>query len=254
MKQETNKLKSVWLETQKTALENTIIPSLNFAEIINNLVSVGPFYFYVVDFFDMSLSHVSDSITAIHGFEPDTVTFDDIIGTIHPDDMEFVAQAEKSIFDFLYHKIGPENVLNYKHNYSFRSKMSDGSYRMLNHQALVLTTDNEGGFGKSLNIHTDINHITKINPYTFSLIGLGEFPSYLDIKINHENSNQYSSFSPREFEIIKLIYSGCSTKEIADVLHLSFHTIKTHRKNILRKSNCRNLSELIHMCVASGMI
>lgn len=195
MKLELNKIKSVWLEAQKTAHENTIIPNLNFTEIINNLVSVGLFYSNVVDFYGMSLSHVSNSITAIHGFETETASFNDIIESIHPDDLEFVAQAEKSIIHFLYNEIGNDNVLNYKSNYSFRSKMVDGSYKMLNHQAIVLTIDKIGGFGKALNIHTVIDHITKTNPSTFSLIGLGNFTSYTHIKVNVAESLQNTIFS-----------------------------------------------------------
>ena len=98
--------------------------------------------------------------------------------------MNFVANAEEANLNFLYSTIGKENVLHYKHNYSFRSKMKDGKYSMLNHQAIILTVDENGNFGKSLNIHTDIDHITKTNCLTFSLIVLQCFPSYTNIKVN----------------------------------------------------------------------
>ena len=42
--------------------------------------------------------------------------------------------------------------------------------------------------------------------------------------------------SVRELEIIKLIESGLGSKEIADKLFLSVHTVNTHRSNILEKS------------------
>lgn len=41
--------------------------------------------------------------------------------------------------------------------------------------------------------------------------------------------------SPRETEIIHLIAEGMTNQEIAEKLFLSFHTIKTHRKNIIKK-------------------
>lgn len=253
MSKETNKLKIVWEEGNKTAIESTLIPEINFNKIISSLVSLGPFYFYVVDFYDRSLSHVSPSIAAIHGFDPETVTFDDVINSIHPDDMNFVAKAEETCMNFFYNTIGKDHVVNYKMNYSFRSKMKNGKYLMLNHQAIVLTVDEKGGFGKSLNIHTVIDHITKTNNFTLSLIGLHDYPSYTNIKVNH-NPNDYTSFSNREIEIIKLIYKGLSNKDIAKNLSISEHTIKTHRKNIYKKSDCKNASELIYKCISSGLI
>lgn len=41
--------------------------------------------------------------------------------------------------------------------------------------------------------------------------------------------------SARETEIVQLIAAGMTNKEIADKLFLSIHTIKTHRKNIIKK-------------------
>jgi two-component system, NarL family, nitrate/nitrite response regulator NarL len=49
----------------------------------------------------------------------------------------------------------------------------------------------------------------------------------------------------REKEIIKLLEKDLSNKEIADALFLSIHTVETHRKNILRKTDTKNLLSLI---------
>lgn len=51
--------------------------------------------------------------------------------------------------------------------------------------------------------------------------------------------------SPRETEIIKLIKEGNSTKQISELLFLSAHTVETHRKNIFRKLQVKNVAELI---------
>lgn len=54
-------------------------------------------------------------------------------------------------------------------------------------------------------------------------------------------------FSMRELEIIKLVSEGKESKEIADLLFLSGHTIDTHRKNILKKSGIKDFSSLIYI-------
>ena len=248
-----NKLKQLWDSAEEVAIQRTMLPSVDFNELLNSLINVGPFYFYVVDFYDRSISHVSPSISEMHGFDPETVTFDDIINAIHPNDIEFVAKAEETNIKFIYDIIGKEHIMNYKSNYCFRSKFKDGTYRLLNHQAIVLTTDENGGFAKSLNIHTDISHICKQNPNTISLIGLNGNPSYTDIKV-HSYTDEFTFFSKRELEVLTLISQGFITTKIAHKLGISADTVKTHRKNINRKGNCKNISELLNKCISKGLL
>ncbi|RXK82852.1 response regulator transcription factor [Filimonas effusa] len=50
----------------------------------------------------------------------------------------------------------------------------------------------------------------------------------------------------REIEIVKLIGKELSTKEIADQLFLSELTVATHRKNILRKLEVKNIAGVVN--------
>lgn len=66
-------------------------------------------------------------------------------------------------------------------------------------------------------------------------------------KSNFQQDDLIQKFklSPRELEIVRLIKSGHTTKEIAQLLDLSELTVETHRKNIFRKLNCRSMADLI---------
>ncbi|MDO7170673.1 LuxR C-terminal-related transcriptional regulator [Mariniflexile sp. AS56] len=253
MSTEIDKLKNVWDYVNKTAIHSTVLPKLNFEELLNSITSIGPFYFYIIDFYDMSLSNVSPSIYDIHGLDPETVTFDTILNTIHPDDMDFVAKAEHINIDFLYKNIGKDKILHYKSNYSFRSKMKNGNYELLNHQAIVLTVDESGRFGKALNIHTNISHLTKVNTNQISLIGLNGFMSYMNIEMTPTFGN-YITYTKREIEIIKCISKGLSSKNISNILHISEATVKKHRNNISKKSGCKNSVELLNKSMLQGLI
>ena len=57
-----------------------------------------------------------------------------------------------------------------------------------------------------------------------------------------------------EIEIVRLIAGGMTTKEIAEKKCISFHTVNTHRKNIFRKLNVSNASELIIHAIKAGLI
>jgi len=60
--------------------------------------------------------------------------------------------------------------------------------------------------------------------------------------------------SSRELEIVRLIAAGLTTKDIAAKLHLSFFTVGTHRKNIFRKLQVRNSSELILLAIKEKLV
>jgi two-component system, NarL family, response regulator NreC len=56
----------------------------------------------------------------------------------------------------------------------------------------------------------------------------------------------------KEQEILSLVSSGLTTKEIADKLNISHHTVESHRKNLLRKCQAKNSAELIHKTLFAG--
>ena len=60
--------------------------------------------------------------------------------------------------------------------------------------------------------------------------------------------------SEREIEIIREIAAGGTSKEIAERLFLSEHTVRTHRRNILHKLGLNNTAELIHQAMEQGWI
>ncbi|MBK5721312.1 helix-turn-helix transcriptional regulator [Dysgonomonas sp. Marseille-P4677] len=52
-----------------------------------------------------------------------------------------------------------------------------------------------------------------------------------------------SHLTPREFEIMELLYSGYKTTDIADSLIISIKTVEKHKDNTLRKLNLHSLSD-----------
>lgn len=65
---------------------------------------------------------------------------------------------------------------------------------------------------------------------------------------------QSNTLSAREFEILKLIATGSSTAEIAEKLHISVHTVNSHRKNILKKLELKSPTQLVAYAHETGII
>ncbi|MGN0169811.1 MAG: response regulator [Lachnospiraceae bacterium] len=60
--------------------------------------------------------------------------------------------------------------------------------------------------------------------------------------------------SRREREILKLLAEGYNNKEIADMLIISVKTVETHRANIMKKNNFKNITELVLYAVRNHIV
>lgn len=63
-----------------------------------------------------------------------------------------------------------------------------------------------------------------------------------------------SAISSREREILQLLAEGKSNKDISDLLNLSIKTVETHRANIMRKLNFKNITDLVLYAVRNHII
>ena len=66
---------------------------------------------------------------------------------------------------------------------------------------------------------------------------------------NQQQASSVEGLSDRELEVFRLIGSGLTTGAIAERLHLSTHTIDSHRESIKRKLNLQNAAELAQHAV-----
>ncbi|WP_207496477.1 response regulator [Aridibaculum aurantiacum] len=62
------------------------------------------------------------------------------------------------------------------------------------------------------------------------------------------------NLTKREVGIIKLICKGMSSKEMASTLFLSELTVKTHRRNLMRKLNISSIAGLIHFAKENDLV
>lgn len=67
-------------------------------------------------------------------------------------------------------------------------------------------------------------------------------------------SNNLYNLSPREFEVLVLIAQGHSYQEIADQLHVSLSTIKTHASNIFSKMDVQRRTQAVMLAQQRGLL
>jgi DNA-binding CsgD family transcriptional regulator len=197
---------------------------------------------------------VSDNVTTVIGLaSPDLFTVEFIYENIHPDDRSRFIAHERKVTEF-FNNLPPEKVLKYKVSYDYRLKRADGSYVWILMQTVTIQTSDDGAVIRVLGVQTDISHLKQDNtPCGLSFFGLDGEPSFLNVDVpEFIQIRENELFSVREREILRLMVEGKTSRQIADQLFLSLHTVNTHRKNILAKSDCRNIPELLVKAVRKG--
>lgn len=58
----------------------------------------------------------------------------------------------------------------------------------------------------------------------------------------------------REREILQLIVDGYTSKEIANTLYISPHTVETHRANLMEKLKLKNIAQLVRYAIEHKLV
>ncbi|MBW8359262.1 MAG: LuxR C-terminal-related transcriptional regulator [Weeksellaceae bacterium] len=229
------------------------VPSID--KIIAEIFSVGEYYHYTLHLPDSTLSNHHENVLKMHGITTQPQYLGDIIDLIHPDDMNFVQEAELMTVEMM-KEIGFEHQMNLKSSYCFRMRIASGNYEMFHHQAIPTLKSESGQLLEAVNIHTNIQHLTPKNNYYVVVSGIGERDDFRQMQWSQQELSAVDSsgLSKREIEIISLLAKGLTTGDISEKLHISIHTVRTHRKNILDKTRCRNSSELISKAFEQGYL
>jgi DNA-binding NarL/FixJ family response regulator len=64
----------------------------------------------------------------------------------------------------------------------------------------------------------------------------------------------HESLSDREYQVMCIIASGKTIKEIADELNLSINTVSTLRTRILKKMKMKNNAEITYYAIKNGLV
>lgn len=251
------KVKNVW------ELHNKILDPvkkelyLDIIDQIASLFSAGSYYYYIFNFSTMQMEYVDKRTFDVLGIEPTDFKLDTILNIMHPEDLGCMHEKESTAVEFLFNKIPKEDIPHYKVVYLMRLLHTDGSYKTILHQSKTLTVSGDGKIQQVIGIHTDVSYLNLPFDHKVSFVST-ERPSYFSLHAGADIQRVENSckelFSEREKEILRMIAQGKDFKDIASELHLSPHTINTHKKNMLKKSHCNNTTELVATCIREGVV
>ncbi|MDR5590498.1 LuxR C-terminal-related transcriptional regulator [Christiangramia sediminicola] len=182
------------------------------------------------------------------GYTDNEFTLNVALTNIHPDDLDLANRITRATVS---HCCKHGNSRDSYLNVTYRIKRKDGIFIKVLRQSGLYLGDENNNLISNYSVLTDISFMNYGNTVDW------------EIKANELNTKNFHSeiykefstlFSKREKEIILQIHDGLSNSDISKKLNLSPHTVSTHRKNILRKSNCNSKESLIFFCIRNGVI
>lgn len=222
--------------------------------ILHQLSRIGRNCTFVVDVYKCRYTYASPNFVDLLGYDSHKIETlekqgDYLESRIHPDDRTQLATLQITLSQFIYN-LPFEQRNDYSNIYSFRMLNAKQQYIRVTSRHQVLEQDRNGKAWLILG-NMDISPNQK-NSETIDCTVL-----------NLKNGEIFSPLSPsipstnltyREIEILHLIQKGLLSKEIADKLSISIHTVNIHRQNLLRKLGAQNSIEAIRLGQEIGLL
>ncbi len=248
-----NEANKIWQKVNNNATITDIEFELEVHKKLINFFQVGECYYYILNLLTPNVEFISSEIEKVLGYRPSQFSIEFYLNKIHPDDQPTVLNFENKCAEFL-KQLPPEKILKYKIRYDFRVQKSDGSYIRVLHQAIAIQSNSVGTIIATLSIDTDITHLKKEGRPVLSFIGLDGEPSFIDVDVLELFAPTKEILSIRERDVLVQLIEGKITKEIAGTLNISVQTLETHRKNMVRKTNVKNTTELVAVAIKRGWV
>ena len=216
--------------------------------------------FFIRDYSQGKYVFIDPSYKEILGYEAEDLTKAGpffFASWFHPSDFKiFSEKAFPETIKFL-KKQHPDDRLKFSSSLNYRIKTQNGKYLSVLQRSTYYLHPDTGQPLAVVGFVSDITHykddtkiIHTIEKIDWATSVLSRDPVY---KAVYYPEPENRLFSKREMEILQLMCQGLTSKEIAKKLFVSINTINNHRKNILQKSNCRNVSELVNYALKSGL-
>jgi len=200
-----------------------------------------------------SYDYVTENIKDFTGYEASEVQSKGALfgfSLMHPDDLAQLENMAFVAFNDCFNSLSSDSEkLKIRFSYTYRIRKANGTYIPVLQHSIPLSIENNKVL-LSLLVITDISAFKTYAHVAFKTILINETST----TILFQGNCAKSVFSEREVNVLELTANGVSEKQIAEKLGVSINTIKTHRRNMIKKAGVKNAAELIRYGVANLLI
>jgi len=175
---------------------------------------------------------------------------------MHPEEMNLWLQSLNELMVFTMSEVDLYDRKKLSYTWNYRIKTGNGSYQSVLQHTTPMYFDEEGKPVIGLAHYSLLPTVGSPLPIRATAKILNSKDEYETIffKTYSEQKLIEEQITHRERDIIRLVSFGHSTEDIAEKLFISVNTVNSHRRNILKKTDCKNTSELVARSIREGMI
>ncbi len=101
---------------------------------------------------------------------------------------------------------------------------------------------------------TAVRSVARGGVYLYPQVAKALVSDYLRRVQSGEDVSSFDGLTDREREILQLIAEGKTAPQIAEDLHISPHTVQSHRDSIMTKLDLHNRAALIRYAIRRGLV
>ena len=217
--------------------------------------------FFVVDYVTRKYMLFTNPVDRSYGYRPGDFIeggLDFVISIYQPDDFRtYNSHIFSQTINFL--KETPQEEHNeYIFSYIFRIANKDKTLSSVFQRGGYITSRDTNLPLYSFGITMDITSFRRDTVMTQSIDryrNTGSGIAHSNIVTNHFYPYpEEQALSRREREVLCWLGEGLSTKQIADKMFIAERTVVNHRASLMKKSNAKNVAQLIKFAVQNGII
>lgn len=174
---------------------------------------------------------------------------------VHPDDVEILLNRVYVSLGLLMDELPAEDRKRVQFQYNYRFQRKDGEYLNLLEQLYVLELDEHDALSLVLGnvIILDNKGELPVRATCKRISDSGFCEVFYSETFNSSRSS-LNKITARELDILRNLASGMTSRQIAEELFISKHTVDTHRRNLLKKLECKSVVDLAKIAFAGGLL
>ena len=231
-------------------------PHKNYYELFTGALekikefAIAPYFWYIPNNYQFRLEHVSDNINRFTPYTKEEWLKNNnaefFFSLCHPDDRVFMLSALHFMASS-YLGMDVHHRDNIKFNIYIRMLNKDKAYRWLLMQTMHPSINKQNRLESALFIFYDLSGLEIRDRSLLSVIDYNtyetQYYTYSEEKIQLTNISL--KFTKREMEILRMIFQGYNTPQIAKKLFISYYTVENHKRNLRQKTHTKTTGELV---------
>ena len=215
--------------------------------------AIGPYYWFIGDNAKLLITVASENIGELSPYtkqEWQNKPASFLVENIHPEDSFYVLSAVQLAMEKII-RLPVERQGDVKYSIYARMLNAHKAYRwvLIQMPGLYINLENRTTCG--LMMVTDLSHLgfenrsvmmmltDKVkNKNVYYHISSNDLLQLVNVTLPH--------ITEREQEVLRLMIKGLNTPQIAATLHISYHTVENHKRNLRKKTATKTAAELVY--------